>query len=107
MRLALPPRKAHRWPVNGSVQEDFLKQGASWSRCRTCRRRRRPMRCRGTLSRVTITDTVYGLAYLAAMTPRPAAWVQTIKIKLADGRRLRLARDTDPETIQRVSRSTL
>lgn len=56
---------------------------------------------------VTISDTPDGLADLAAMTPRPAASapecaVPAIEIELADGRRLRFARDTDPETIQRL-----
>jgi len=56
---------------------------------------------------VTISDTPDGLADLAAMTPRPAASaperaVPTIEIELADGRRLRFARDTDPETIKRL-----
>lgn len=56
---------------------------------------------------VTITDTPDGLADLAAMTPRPTAStperaVPTIEIELVDGCRLRFARDTDPETIQRL-----
>jgi transposase-like protein len=54
---------------------------------------------------VTITDTADGLADLAAMTHRPAASAPeraapAIEIELAGGRRLRFARDTDPETIQ-------
>lgn len=56
---------------------------------------------------VTITDTVDGLADLAAVSPRPAASAPNraapaIEIELAGGRRLRFARDTDPETIQRL-----
>jgi len=56
---------------------------------------------------VTITDTADGLADLAAMTTRPAASAPecaapAIEIGLAGGRRLRFARDTDPDTIQRL-----
>ena len=60
---------------------------------------------------VTITDTADGLADLAAMTSRPTASraptkmesaTPAIEIELAGGRRLRFARDTDPETIQRL-----
>jgi transposase len=56
---------------------------------------------------VTITDTPDGLADLAAMTTRPATSAReraapAIEIELADGRRLRFARDTDPEAIQRL-----
>lgn len=60
---------------------------------------------------VTITDTPDGLADLSVMTSRapaaraPAKVEQTapaIEIELAGGRRLRFARDTDPETIQRL-----
>lgn len=54
---------------------------------------------------VTITDTPDGLADLAAVSPRPAASAPdyaapAIEIELAGGRRLRFARDTNPETIQ-------
>jgi len=56
---------------------------------------------------VTITDTVDGLADIAAITTPPAASAPeratpAIEIELAGGRRLRFARDTDPETIQRL-----
>ncbi len=56
---------------------------------------------------VTISDTADGLADLAAVTSRPAASAPdhaapAIEIELAGGRRLRFARDTDPETIQRL-----
>ena len=59
---------------------------------------------------VTITDTPDGLAELSVVTSRPpaaraTAKVETapaIEIELAGGRRLRFARDTDPETIQRL-----
>ena len=60
---------------------------------------------------VTISDTMDGLADQAAMTSRPTASrtptkvesaTPAIEIELAGGRRLRFARDTDPETIQRL-----
>jgi len=60
---------------------------------------------------VTISDTADGLADMAAMTSRPTASrtptkmesaTPAIEIELAGGRRLRFARDTDPETIQRL-----
>lgn len=60
---------------------------------------------------VTITDTPDGLADLAVMTSRTTAShtpakvelaAPAIEIELAGGRRLRFARDTDPETIQRL-----
>jgi hypothetical protein len=60
---------------------------------------------------VTIIDTPDGLADLSDMTsrapvvPSPARAERAapaIEIELADGRRLRFARDTDPETIQRL-----
>jgi transposase len=60
---------------------------------------------------VTITDTPDGLADLSVMTSRPTASrspakleqaAPAIEIELAGGRRLRLERDTDPETIQRL-----
>ena len=60
---------------------------------------------------VTISDTADGLADLAVMTSRPTASrtptrvesaTPVIEIELGGGRRLRFARDTDPETIQRL-----
>ncbi|MEQ1718205.1 MAG: transposase [Hyphomicrobium sp.] len=60
---------------------------------------------------VTISDTADGLADLAAVTSRPTTsrtptkmepTAPAIEIELAGGRRLRFARDTDPETIQRL-----
>jgi hypothetical protein len=56
---------------------------------------------------VTITDTADGLADLAVMTSRSAASAPdsagpAVEIELADGRRLRFARDTNPTTIQRL-----
>lgn len=55
----------------------------------------------------TITDTADGLADLAVMTSRSAASAPdraapAIEIELACGRRLRFARETNPETIQRL-----
>ena len=56
---------------------------------------------------VMITDTPNGLADLASLTRRPATSAPegaapAIEIELADGRRWRFARDTDPDTIQRL-----
>ncbi len=60
---------------------------------------------------VTISDTPDGLVDLSVIASRPTVsrtptkvepTAPAIEIELAGGRRLRFARDTDPETIQRL-----